>query len=140
MTYIILLGLLVSGVIAGLFDHNPVSNLVTKLKSSITEVSFPKSQHEILVEKAQGSYQALETFFGTTANDLVKSKSVPEKEKQAIREAFQAFQQSQDILSQLKETEEEPGVIEAAIKKVLKLDQPTATSIPSQCKMVCPPQ
>jgi len=137
MTYIILLGLLVSGVIAGLFDNNPVSDLVNRLKGNITEFSFPKNQNEIVINKVQEQYKTMERFFGTSANELIKSKTVPEKEKQAIREAFQAFQETKELITELEE-QTDTNIVETAIKKVLKLDQASPTSIPPQCQVVCP--
>ena len=137
MTYIILLGLLVSGVIAGLFDNSPVSDLVNRLKGNITEFSFPKNQNEIVINKVQEQYKTMERFFGTSANELIKSKTVPEKEKQAIREAFQAFQETKELITELEE-QTDTNIVETAIKKVLKLDQASPTSIPPQCQVVCP--
>jgi len=137
MTYIILLGLLVSGVIAGLFDNNPVSDLVNRLKGNITEFSFPKNQNEIVINKVQEQYKTMERFFGTSANELIKSKTVPEKEKEAIREAFQAFQETKELITEL-EQQTDTNIVETAIKKILKLDQADPTSIPPQCQVVCP--
>ncbi len=141
MTYILLLALLFSGIIATAIGHNPVSELVHKIQGNITEIAFPKNSREIIIDNLEGKYKTLDQFFSGSANELIKSKNISENNKKQIQEAFKAYTESKSLLNNLKVKEQaQKGIIESVIKKVLKTDeeQPGPTSIPPQCRVECP--
>lgn len=128
-------------VLAIVFSVASGSDLVGGFKSKLTETIFPKSQTEITVENLKNDYQALGDFFTHSAPEILNSKGVSSEQKSAIQKAAAAFGSSKQLINNLEKlTKDDKNLLEAAIEKVLGLDEnPTLepTAIPPQCKLVC---
>ena len=149
MTYLIGLFLvlaMVFSVASGLgVGHRPllgnsVSDVLSGFKNKLTETIFPKSQTEITVEGIQNDYQALGDFFTNSAPAILNSKGTSSETKTALEKATATLKNSKQLVSNLEKlTKDDKNILEAAVEKILGLDEPVAepTSIPPQCKLVC---
>ena len=132
-------------VLAIVFSVASGSDLVGNLKHKITETIFPKSQTEITVENLKNDYETLGDFFSNSVPAILSSKDVSAQDKAVLKKAVAAFSNSKNLVGDLEQlTKEDEGILEAAIEKILGLDEkhPPAgglepTSIPPQCKLVC---
>lgn len=128
-------------VLAIIFSIASGSDLVGGFKNKLTETIFPKSQTEITVENLKNDYEALGDFFTNSAPEILNSKGVSSENKAAIQKAAAAFSNSKQLVNNLEKlTKDDKGILEAAVEKILGLDEkPTLepTSIPPQCKLVC---
>ncbi|MDP2648043.1 MAG: hypothetical protein Q8P35_02280 [Candidatus Yanofskybacteria bacterium] len=138
MAYILILTLLFSGVIAAALGFKPLSGITEKIRGSVSDIAFPKSPEELIIENVQEKYESIDRFFSGAANEIIKSKNIPEAEKKQLRDAFQAFTESKSLLDDLKEKEgENEGVVELLIKKIIPGSEPGPTSIPPNCSIQC---
>ncbi len=137
MTYLIGLFL----ILAVVFSATSGSNLLGDLKNKVTETIFPKSQTEITVENLRNDYRTLGDFFSNTAPAIVNSKGTSSETRSALEKAAQAFENSEQLVSELEQlTADDKNILEAAVEKILGLDEKQTlepTSIPPQCKLVC---
>lgn len=127
-------------ILALVFSSASGGNLVDGLKNKVTNTIFPKSQTEITIENLQNDYKTLGDFFSGTAPAILNSKGVSSDTKTAIEKAATAFKNSKQLVGELEKlTEDDKGLLEAAVEKILGLDEksPEPTSIPPQCKLVC---
>lgn len=128
-------------VLAIVFSVASGSDLVGVFKNKLTETIFPKSQTEITVENLKNDYQVLGDFFTNSAPEILNSKGISLEQKSAIQKATAAFGSSKQLVGNLEKlTKDDKNLLEAAVEKVLGLDEkPTLepTSIPPQCKLVC---
>ena len=137
MAYIIGLFL----ILAFVFSTASGGDVIGSLKNKISETIFPKSQTEITVENLKNDYKTLGDFFSSTAPAILNSKGTSSETKSALEKAAAAFNNSKGIVDSLEQlTKEDKNLLEAAVEKMLGLDEkPTLepTSIPPQCKLVC---
>ncbi len=127
-------------ILAVVFSTGSGSNIIGGIKNKISEKIFPKSQTEITVENLRNDYQALGDFFTNSAPEILNSKGVSVEQKSAIQKAAAAFGNSKQLVNNLEKlTKDDKNILEAAVEKILGLDEPKAepTSIPPQCKLVC---
>lgn len=121
---------------------NLVANILGQAKDKVGETLFPKSAREILIDNINSDYQDMDKFFSETAPALLNSKTVPEPDKATIKKAVEVFNGSKSLIENLSNMEKnDKGVVESLIDKVVNLintPQPDPTSIPPQCKLVCP--
>ena len=117
------------------------SDFIEGFKNKITETIFPKSQTEITVENLKNDHETLGDFFTNSAPEILNLKGVSSEQKSAIQKAAAAFSSSKQLINNLEKlTKDDKNLLEAAVEKILGLDQePTLepTSIPPQCKLVC---
>ena len=128
-------------VLAIVFSVSSGNDLVGGLKNKFTETIFPKSQTEITVENLKNDHQILGDFFTNSAPGILNSKGVSSEQKSAIQKAAAAFSSSKQLINNLEKlTKDDKNLLEAAVEKILGLDEEPVlepTSIPPQCKLVC---
>jgi hypothetical protein len=128
-------------ILALVFSTAAGGNIIGGLKDKVTDTIFPKSQTELTIENINQDYKTLGDFFSGTAPAILNAKGVSPEAKAAIEKAAAAFGNSKQLVSNLETlAKDDKGIVEAAIEKILGLDEKPAlepTSIPPQCKLVC---
>ena len=143
MGYIITLFILISIVFSTVAGLGPLDDMLNKAKSAILNVAIPKSETEITIDNLKKEYDILDDFFSETGTQLTKSKQLTEKQKKDIKIAEESLQKSIKLVGQLQKLEEkDKKVIKSLIEKTFDLNdkkdgEPTYTSIPPQCQMIC---
>lgn len=145
MAYIIGLFLILAVVFSSVGGGtNLVGNFLGQAKDKVGETLFPKTAREILIDNISSDYESMGKFFSETAPALLSSKTVSSADKATIQKAVEAFNGSKSLISNLSTLEKNnKGIMESIIDKVLNLNEtplPDPTSIPPQCKLVCPSQ
>ena len=134
-----LIGLFLVLVIVFFFTSG--SDIIGGFKNKLTETIFPKNQTEITVENLKNDYRTLGDFFTNSAPAILNAKDVSAQDKAAIQKAAAAFSSSKQLVNNLEKlTKNDKNLLEAAVEKILGLDEEPAlepTSIPPQCKLVC---
>ncbi len=162
MPYLIGLFIILAVIFSSTSGGNIFSNLLGQVKDKISATIFPKTEREIIIDNLTSSNQYLDKFFSETAPTILNSKNVSENDKTAIKKAVETFNNSKELITDLSKIEkEEKGplkIVETLVAKVFNLntdssktptnptnsinlsnsDSSTPTSIPPQCKLVCP--
>ena len=123
-----------------------LNNAFSNFKEKTFEFVFPKSENEILIDNLNSNYNLLDRFFSKSSDSILKSKDIPESEKEALKQAVEVFQKTKDQVKTIstEAVKSNPGTIESLIKKTLGLensnpnsDNPDPTYIPPNCNLVC---
>ena len=133
---LIVLGLVFSsfsGMNFGGFNLKDVAaNTFGVIKAKISSIVFPRTQKEILIENMASDYNILNRFFSQSAENILNSKDISEKDKTAIKEAAQIFNKTKEKIDTLGKLEkEDKSIMESLVEKVLNLEavQPVNTNI-----------
>ncbi|KKS25229.1 MAG: hypothetical protein A2736_00190 [Candidatus Yanofskybacteria bacterium RIFCSPHIGHO2_01_FULL_41_27] len=136
MLYIIGLLIILGAIFSGFSGTANISGLVATafnaVKNKIESVIFPKNEREILIENMAADYNILDRFFSQSAENILNSKDVSEKDKQAVKEAVEIFNKSKNNIAELGKMEkEDKSIMESLVEKVLNLEavQPVNTNI-----------
>ena len=145
MAYIIGLFLILAVIFSSFGNEdNLVGNLLGQAKDKVSQTIFPKTAKEIIIDNINSNYQDMGKFFSGTAPNLLSSKTLSAADKATVQKAVEAFNGSKSLINNLSKLEkDDKGIIESLVDKVLNLNttpQPDPTSIPPQCKLVCPSQ
>lgn len=118
---LIILGIIFSG-FSGIADVNGLAaTAFNAIKNKIDSIIFPKNQREILIENMASDYTVLDRFFSQSAENILKSQDVSEKDKTAIKEATQMFNKSKENIADLGKMErEDKSIVKSVIEKVLE--------------------
>lgn len=118
---LIILGLIFSG-FSGIADVNGLAaTAFNAIKNKIDSIIFPKNGREILIENMASDYNILDRFFSQSAENILKSQDVSEKDKTAIKEAAVIFNKSKENIADLgKMEQEDKSIIKSVIEKVLE--------------------
>ena len=147
MLYIIGLLIILGAIFSGFSGTANISGLVATafnaVKNKIESVIFPKNEREILIENMAADYNILDRFFSQSAENILNSKDVSEKDKQAVKEAVEIFNKSKNNIAELGKMEkEDKSIIKSVIEKVLnwETNRPVATntSIPAPVNQMQP--
>lgn len=139
---LLMVGLIFSFMAGHVFNIDSIGSVLESLTSKISNSIFPKSEKEITIDNLSNNNNILDNFFSNSALSILNSKNTSTQDKEAIKTAIQAFNQSRKLLDNLKILEKRDGsLIKTTIKKALNLEpsvNPEPTYIPSQCHLVCP--
>ena len=144
---LIVLGLVFSsfsGMNFGGFNlKDAAANTFGAIKAKISSIVFPRTQKEILIENMASDYNILNRFFSQSAENILNSKDISEKDKTAIKEATQIFNKTKEKIDTLGKLEkEDKSIIKSVIEKVLnwETNRPVATntSIPAPVNQMQP--
>ncbi|OGN00923.1 MAG: hypothetical protein A2651_03925 [Candidatus Yanofskybacteria bacterium RIFCSPHIGHO2_01_FULL_42_12] len=125
-----------------------MGNVLGNFKDKTYEFIFPKSGNEILIDNLNSNYSLLDRFFSQpTADAILKSKDIPENEKEVFKKAVEAFKESKDQVEVLGASvvKNEPSIFESLIKKTFDIILPgqkkeselAPTYIPPSCRLEC---
>lgn len=141
---LIILGLVFSNFSGTVNVGGLAATAFNAIKNKIDSVIFPKNGREILIENMASDYNILDRFFSQSAENILKSQDVSEKDKTAIKEAAVIFNKSKDDIANLGKMEkEDKSIVKSVIEKVLEYgsspssdntsaDSPAASANPTQ--------
>ncbi len=122
------------------------ANLGFDLKDKLLNL-LPKSENEIIIEGIGKNYDILDKFFSETAANIISSDTLSTEQKQEFQQAIEAFQSSEEYISQVEsklDQADNKGIISTIVNSVFgtntatqQTPTPEATYIPPQCKLVC---
>ena len=131
---LLILGLILGGFAGSLpFDFSTagitgaMSNILGNFKDKTYEFIFPKSGNEILVDNLNSNYSLLDRFFSQPTTDaILKSKDIPESEKEGFKQAVEAFKETRDQVEVLGASvvKNEPSIFESLIKQTFDIILP----------------
>lgn len=135
------------------FDLPKPAELLGQIKGKASELVFPKSDREILIEDIQKEYSSLGKFFNSNIpTKLLNSSALSTEQKEILRKAIENFEASKENITEVAEIiKEEKSLPKAFFEKILSpLSQSSKKSdpkneagleptyIPPQCRVTCP--
>lgn len=130
--------LIIAAATLAAFTIGPFHGTYDRLKARVITIAAPASQQEKLISTLQQKQQVLGAFL---ANSASTAKSLAPKDRDTYQKALDSFNESKSLLTDLaaKAREENPGIVQTVIKKLLAPDTRPAepTSIPPGCNLVC---
>ena len=152
---LLIIGLILGGFSGSLpFDLNAsnilgvVSEAFNNFKNKTYDFIFPESENEIMIDNLNSNYDLLDRFFSKSSDTILKSKDIPENQKNEFKQAIKAFNETREQIKTLsaEAVKNNPGVLETIVKKTLGLEEkpreasagdPDPTYIPPQCRLEC---
>jgi len=90
-----------------------------------------------MLDQLQERQRILGAYFGQASANISKNTSA--KERETIKQAAEIFKESESLVAELQQQiqEDQPGIIQTIVKKLIPDQKPGPTSIPPQCELVC---
>lgn len=139
--------LIVAVIFYGVFGIDTIKDKLSEFlagaRNKLTASLFPKTQKEILIDNLSESHNLLDRFFSESAPRILGAEDVSKEDKEAIKNAVQAFSKSKEISSGISQLEkQDQGIAKKLINRIFGSDEPATaypdpTYVPPQCRIEC---